>query len=100
MDCIDGMKLLDDECIDLLVTSPPYDNLRRYKGFSFDFDKVAYELFRVVKQGGVVVWIVNDGEYIIGEGESAAYVVSNYDGETVYSNDDFESCLCWIFNSI
>lgn len=61
MDCIDGMKLLDDECIDLLVTSPPYDNLRRYKGFSFDFDKVAYELFRVVKQGGVVVWIVNDG---------------------------------------
>ena len=46
------------------------------------------------------LWIVNDGEYIIGEGESTAYVVSNYDGETVYSNDDFESCLCWIFNSI
>lgn len=37
------------------------------------------------------LWIVNDGEYIIGEGESTA---------TVYSNDDFESCLCWIFNSI
>lgn len=46
------------------------------------------------------LWIVNDGEYIIGEGESTAYVVSNYDGETVYSNDDFERCLCWIFNSI
>jgi len=61
MDCIDGMKLLGDECVDLVVTSPPYDNLRRYKGFSFDFDKVAIELFRVVKQGGVVVWIVNDG---------------------------------------
>ena len=45
-------------------------------------------------------WIVNDGEYIIGEGESTAYVVSNYDDETVYSNDDFERCLCWIFNSI
>lgn len=46
------------------------------------------------------LWIVNDGEYIIGEGESTTYVVSNYDGETAYSNDDFESCLCWIFNSI
>lgn len=46
------------------------------------------------------LWIVNDGEYIIGEGESTTYVVSNYDGETVYSNDDFESCLYWILNSI
>ena len=44
--------------------------------------------------------VLNDGEYIIGEGESAAYVVSNADGETVYENDDFECCLCWIFNSL
>ena len=46
------------------------------------------------------VWIINDGEYYIGEGESTAYVVSNYDGETVYSSDDFECCLVWINNSI
>ena len=46
------------------------------------------------------IWIVNDGEYVIGEGESTAYVVSNADGETVYSNDAFECCLCWIFNSL
>ena len=60
MDCVDGMKMLDSGSIDLTVTSPPYDNLRMYKGYSFDFDAVAAELFRVTKDGGVVVWVVND----------------------------------------
>ena len=46
------------------------------------------------------LWIVNDGEYVIGEGEYTAYVVSNDEGETVYSNNDFECCLYWIFNSL
>ena len=59
-DCVEGMKLLDDECIDLTVTSPPYDNLRTYNGFSWDFESVAKELYRVTKQGGVVVWVVGD----------------------------------------
>ena len=48
------------DCIDLTVTSPPYDNLRTYNGFVFDFETIARELFRVTKVGGVVVWIVND----------------------------------------
>jgi DNA modification methylase len=52
--------LLDDNCIDLTVTSPPYDNLRKYKGFEWDFEGVANELYRVTKDGGVVVWIVAD----------------------------------------
>ena len=60
MDCIEGMKLLDDNSIDLTVTSPPYDNLRKYNGYSFDFENTAKELFRVTKDGGVVVWIVGD----------------------------------------
>jgi len=38
MDCVQGMKLLDDCSVDLTVTSPPYDNLRSYKGFEFDFE--------------------------------------------------------------
>ncbi len=59
-DCVAGMKLLDDESIDLTVTSPPYDNLRTYNGFAWDFENVAKELYRVTKQGGVVVWIVAD----------------------------------------
>jgi DNA modification methylase len=48
------------ECIDLAVTSPPYDGLRAYKGFEWDFDKTAAELYRVIKPGGVVVWVVAD----------------------------------------
>src|SRR5690625_6780766 len=46
--------------IDLTVTSPPYDNLRTYNGFEWDFESLAQELFRVTKDGGVVVWVVND----------------------------------------
>ena len=57
---LDTMKRMPDNFIDLTVTSPPYDNLRQYNGYSFDFENVAKELFRVTKQGGVVVWIVGD----------------------------------------
>lgn len=61
--CIDnreGMKLLPDNYIDLTVTSPPYDNLRSYNGYCFDFDTVSRELYRVTKEGGIVVWVVGD----------------------------------------
>ena len=60
MDCVEAMKLMPDECVDLTVTSPPYDNLRTYQGFSWDFETTAKELYRITKQGGVVVWIVGD----------------------------------------
>jgi site-specific DNA-methyltransferase (adenine-specific) len=48
------------ECIDLTVTSPPYDNLRTYKGYTFDFEAIATQLYRVTKPGGVAVWVVAD----------------------------------------
>lgn len=63
IECIDniaGMKNLPDACIDLTVTSPPYDNLREYKGFTWDEEGLIRELYRVTKPGGVVVWVVND----------------------------------------
>ena len=60
MDNVQGMKQLDNESVDLVVTSPPYDNLRNYNGFSFDLDGMITELLRIVKQGGVIVWIVSD----------------------------------------
>lgn len=60
MDCVEGMKLLDDNCVDLTVTSPPYDNLREYNGFIFDWRCVIRELFRITKLGGCVIWVVND----------------------------------------
>lgn len=58
--CLDTMSRMKDNFIDLTVTSPPYDNLRTYNGYSFDFESIAKELFRVTKEGGVVVWIVGD----------------------------------------
>ena len=58
--CLDTMKRMPDEFVDLVVTSPPYDNLRTYNGYSFDFESIAAELFRITKQGGVVVWVVGD----------------------------------------
>lgn len=58
--CLDTMKRMPDNFIDLTVTSPPYDNLRTYKGFVFPFEDIAKELFRVTKVGGVVVWVVGD----------------------------------------
>ena len=65
-DCLEAMKEFPDKHIDLTVTSPPYDNLRTYNGnaeqWRFDkFMKIADELYRITKDGGVVVWIVNDG---------------------------------------
>ena len=59
-DCLDVMKAILDKSIDLTVTSPPYDNLRTYNGYSFDFEGIAKELYRVTKDGGVVVWVVGD----------------------------------------
>lgn len=67
---VDVLKTFPDECIDLTVTSPPYDLIRNYKGkvmsndyngYSFPFEDLAKQLFRVTKLGGVVVWVVNDG---------------------------------------
>lgn len=60
MDCLEGMALLPDNCIDLTVTSPPYDDLRTYNGYTFNFEKTASELYRITKEGGVVVWIVGN----------------------------------------
>jgi len=61
--CGDNKEILKEiitESIDLTVTSPPYDDMRDYKGYVFDFESVAKELYRVTKKGGVVVWVVGD----------------------------------------
>ena len=59
-DNIEILKTMDDNSIDLTVTSPPYDGLRDYNGYSFDFEGVAEQLYRVTKEGGVIVWVVGD----------------------------------------
>ena len=59
-DCLSVLKEMKDGFVDLTVTSPPYDNLRTYNGYSFDFEWIAKELFRVTKEGWVIVWVVWD----------------------------------------
>ena len=59
-DNVATMATFPAESIDLVVTSPPYDNLRTYGGHSWDFEGVANQLWRVIKPGGVVVWVVAD----------------------------------------
>lgn len=70
--CIETMARMPDGFINLTVTSPPYDDMdldfnpipkngmRAYNGYSWNFKKIAQELYRVTKTGGVVVWVVND----------------------------------------
>lgn len=53
------LKNLPNNTIDLIVTSPPYDFIRSYES-NFDFETIAKELFRIIKNGGVLVWIVGD----------------------------------------
>ena len=59
-DCLTTMACMRPEYVDLVVTSPPYDNLRKYSGYTFDFESTARALYRVIKVGGVVVWVVGD----------------------------------------
>lgn len=58
--CLETMKRMPNDFVDLVVTSPPYDNLRTYTGYEFDFESIAKELYRIMKKGGIVVWIVGD----------------------------------------
>ena len=70
-DCLSTMQQIDDNSVDMVLTSPPYDDLRtynkhlngnrtEYNGYSFPFEQIAQELFRIVKKGGVVIWVVGD----------------------------------------
>ncbi len=58
--CAEVMAYMPSESVDLTVTSPPYDDLRTYKGYEFPFEDIAKQLYRVTKEGGVVVWVVGD----------------------------------------
>ena len=60
---LDLLKQLDDESVDMVMTSPPYDNLREYDGCTWNFEvfkSIADQLLRVVKTGGVIIWVVAD----------------------------------------
>ena len=58
--CLETMARMSDGFVDLTVTSPPYDGLRTYNGYSFEFEPIAKELYRVTADNGLLVWVVGD----------------------------------------
>lgn len=60
--CIDVFKEIDENVVDLTITSPPYDDMREYTNnvINFDYITIINELYRITKPGGVVVWVVGD----------------------------------------
>lgn len=86
-DCLKTMSRMPDEFVDLTVTSPPYDNLRTYNGFSFDWHETIKELYRVTKQGGVVVWVVGDAT-IKGSETGTSFKQALYFKETGFNLHD------------
>lgn len=58
--CLVTMGNMPDHFIDFVITSPPYDDIRNYNGYKFEFEKIVKELYRVVKNGSVVIWVVAD----------------------------------------
>lgn len=63
-DCLDVMEHMQNQSVDMVITSPPYDELRSYEKkleWSFQiFEKIAQEISRILEKGGVLVWVVND----------------------------------------
>jgi len=59
-DAAEVMKKFPDKSVDIIVTSPPYDSIRDYKGFSFDLHATGKEIHRVLKEGGIAVMVVQD----------------------------------------
>lgn len=58
--CLEYLKSLPDNSLKFILTSPPYDSLRNYQGYSFDFEEIAKELARTLQEGGVIIWNVAD----------------------------------------
>lgn len=56
--CVEVMEQMPSGIIDLTVTSPPYDDLRDYKGYNFNFEEIANQLYRITKDNGILVWVV------------------------------------------
>lgn len=60
VNCLDYLKSITDDSIKFIITSPPYDDLRNYNGYSFEFENIAKELTRTLADGGVIIWNVSD----------------------------------------
>lgn len=86
------LAALPEASVDLIVTSPPYDNLRTYNGFSWDFEYIAQQSYRVLKPGGVLVWVVGDTRSL--DGMRQAIYFQDKAGLTVHQR------IVWEKNSV
>ena len=59
-DNVELLKTFPDECIDMVVTSPPYDSLRDYNGYELDLHGLGEQLLRVLKDGAICVMVIQD----------------------------------------
>ena len=59
-DAAEALKDFPPNSIDMVVTSPPYDAVRDYKGFSLDLHAIGKEMYRVLKDGGVAAMVIQD----------------------------------------
>jgi len=63
-DCLELMENIEDKSIDMIITSPPYDDIKNYNynlNWNFGiFKLISNEMNRVLKDGGVIIWVVND----------------------------------------
>lgn len=59
-DCLHTMQRIPSDFVDFVITSPPYDDIRDYNGYVFDFETTARSLYRIIKPGGVMIWVVSD----------------------------------------
>ncbi len=58
--CLETLRRMPDDFVDMTITSPPYDDLRDYNGYHFPVEDIAAGLFAKTKPGGVVIWVVAD----------------------------------------
>jgi len=59
-DAVEELKKIPNNSIDIVVTSPPYDGIRKYNGFNYDLHATGKEIYRVLKDGGVAVMVIQD----------------------------------------
>ena len=58
--CIETLRRMPNDLLDMTLTSPPYDDLREYNGYHFPVEEIAELLLAKTKKGGVVIWVVGD----------------------------------------
>lgn len=90
-DAVEILRTFPDNSIDLVVTSPPYDGLRVYNGFSLDLHSVGEELYRVVKDGGIVAMVIQDSTKDFGKSLTSFRTIVDWCDNVGFKL--FETCI-------